>query len=481
MKKKATAVRDLQPAPYNPRKITDAQLANLKRSMDRFGDLSGIVRNVQTGNLVGGHQRTKHFDKTWHIEKEAHKDNTGTVAIGYIDTPNGRWAYREVAWDESTEKAANIAANIAANAHGGEFDLVKTGDLLHDLDIAKFDLTILGFDPNMVEELLAANGEKETKDEDLEVAPGSVPARAKAGDIWILGEHRLMCGDSTKREDVQKLMAGAKAHMVFTDAPYGVSYQAKSGQFEVIEGDHKRDDEIYKLITGAMTRAAEVTTDSAAFYVWHASSTRAEFAQALKAAGLQECQYLIWVKHGIVLGHSDYHWAHEPCFYASKEGKKPAFYGDRAQNTVWRVSLKGAQGTAIVIGQGVVLRDGKGSHILVSTKLVKGKKVRTERLAAGGNALLYALGKEDTVWEVGHDRGYIHPTQKPTELARRAIGNSSTPEQIVLDLFGGSGSTLIACEALTRKGRLMELDPKYVDAIIARWERFTGQGAVREK
>lgn len=202
---------------------------------------------------------------------------------------------------------------------------------------------------------------------------------------------------------------------------------------------------------------------------------------ALKAVGLIERQYLIWVKPGFGQGHSDYRWAHEPCFYASRDGVKPKFYGDRAEPTVWRASLRrGTEGVVTVVGPGLILRDGAGGTLVITTKTVKGKKVRALRVDEKRPVLLAGEEPGGTVWEVGRDSATIHPTQKPVELARRALQNSSKEGEVVLDLFGGSGSTLIAAEVTNRQARLMELDPKYADAIIRRWEEFTGKKVVKE-
>lgn len=180
------------------------------------------------------------------------------------------------------------------------------------------------------------------------------------------------------------------------------------------------------------------------------------------------------------MGHSDYHWAHEPCFYASKAGSKPAFYGDRSQSTIWRASMAQSKAVSTVVGPGVVLLDGAGGSLYITQRPPKGKKARQVRIAEAQTAFLQSEGGPNTVWEVARDFNYVHPTQKPVELARRAMENSSRPGEVVLDLFGGSGSTLIAAESTGRQARIMELDPAYADVIVARWEGFTGKKANRQ-
>lgn len=474
--KEPGVVRDLVPADHNPRRITEARQQQLGKSMTKFGDLSGIVYNRRTNRLVAGHQRIKHLAANAKIRRQPAQDEHGTVAIGTIVSgARASWAYREVDWDEQTEKAACIAANNA----GGDNDDDKLRGLVLELDQAGFEMELLGL--RSLESIL-----QEAKDQNeagTEDETPSVPKKAisKRGDVWVLGDHRLMCGDSTNRADMQKLMGHDCASLVYVDPPYGVSYEARSGDHEVIEGDHKRDDELHALVTGILKQAAHFTADGAAFYVWHASSTRREFEDAIRDAGLVERQYLIWVKNSIVLGHSDYRWAHEPCFYASKQGHRPAWHGDRAQPTVWRATIKKRVGLATTLGQAILLTDGSGGQVALLPRLPKGKKTRTQRLAVGQTIRIETATNGADVLEVGRDQEhYIHPTQKPVELSVRAIANSSKPGEVVLDQCGGSGSTLMGCEATGRRARIMELDPRYADAIVKRWQDATGREAKRE-
>jgi DNA modification methylase len=469
-------VRQLTPHEKNPRYISEKRSAQLGKSMSKFGDLSVIVFNRRSGRVVCGHQRIKHLAANAKINKAAAQDEHGTVALGTIVSgARASWAYREVDWDEATEKAAMIAANAA----GGDFEENGLKGLVLELDQAGFEMDLLNL--RSLDDILKEAAEaKEQGAEDEEPAPAGKP-RAKRGDVWVLGEHRVMCGDSTSRADMQKLMGHDAAHLVFTDPPYGVSYQDKAGNFEVIEGDHKRDDELHALVTGALKQAAHFSRAEAAFYIWHASSTRREFEDALRDAGLVERQYLIWVKNSIVLGHSDYRWAHEPCFYASKDGKKPLWHGDRAQPTVWRATLKKRDGMATTLGQAILLTDGKGGQVALTPRLPKGKKTRTTRLGDGQTIRIETASNSADILEVGRDQDhYVHPTQKPVELGRIAIMNSTKPGEIVLDCFGGSGMTMIAAEICGRKARVMELDAKYVDAEVKRWEELTGRTAVKE-
>jgi DNA modification methylase len=296
------------------------------------------------------------------------------------------------------------------------------------------------------------------------------------GDLWLLGRHRLLCGDATDSGDVRRLMGGALADMVFTDPPYGVGYTGgdKKEWAMLMSDDMSGDSLMAKLLLPAFRNMAESATGSAAFYVWHASSTRRDFEDAIAAAGLVEKQCIVWVKNSFQLGHADYQWAHEPCFYCEKAGQTAAFYGDRTNQTVWRASLAKKDGTEMALANGMAISDGHGNKIYVSAKPPGTRKTRFARLREGEHVLLSQGGKGGDAWEVSREAGIEHPTQKPVGLAATAIENSSEPGGSVLDLFGGSGTTLIAAEQAGRTAYLMELDPKYVDVAVRRFSRVAG-------
>ena len=476
MSKTAPVAADLNPAPYNPRKITKDALANLRKSLAEFGDLSGVVFNRRTKRLVGGHQRLKVLDPKAPITKTERKDKQGTVAAGHIETIYGRLTYREVDWPETKEKAANISAN----QNRGRWDEPMLAGLFENLRIDGIDVGLTGFTTDEIDNLLAETTDARAGEDDIPPRGGKGATRAKPGDLWALGDHRLLVGDATRAADVSRLMAGEQAAMVFTDPPYGVSYQDHNGQFEVIEGDDHRGDQLLRLLAPALKQAVLNSRADAGFYVWHASSTREEFAAAIRAAGLVERQYIIWAKPNFSVGHTDYRWAHEPCFYASRAEHKPAFHGGRAEPTVWRVAAHPKSAAAVVVGTGVLVQDGNGSALFIQGKAPNGRRTRALRLEAGRPVIIESgAGDKTTVWEVGRDRDYQHPTQKPVELARRAIENSSRKGEIVLDLFLGSGTTIIGAEATGRHCYGTEIDPVYADVILARWEGITQRQAVR--
>ena len=355
-------------------------------------------------------------------------------------------------------------------------------DLISEIgDAVPLELT--GFDYDDVQTILdelekAADSGDESEDDgaDAGTNPEDTPAATQTGDLWILGNHRLLCGDVTDEAAVERLMRGERAELVNTDPPYGVSYVSASGRFDAIANDSRTGDDLMNnLLLPAFRAYVKHTSDEAAFYVWHASSTRRDFEDALVAAGLVEKQYLIWVKNTFVLGHADYQWGHEPCFYAEKAGHSAHWYGDRTQNTVWRATLREEEGTAAALTGGIVLTDGAGNSLYLSAEAPKGKKVRRIRLSKGrGVYLSQTDGKTSDVWEVARESHTEHPTQKPVELAIRAISNSTKPGDLVLDFFGGSGSTLRAAEMTGRRCYTMELDPRYCDVIVRGYIALTG-------
>lgn len=237
----------------------------------------------------------------------------------------------------------------------------------------------------------------------------------KKGEIWLLGDHRLMCDDCTDEKTVKKLMREEKADLLLTDPPYNVNYEGATKEKLTIQNDNMEESEFHKFLQTAFKNADSVMRNGASFYIWHADSEGFNFRSACKLTGWKIRQCLIWVKNSIVLGRQDYQWKHEPCLYGWKDGSSHYFVDDRTQSTIWEFN----------------------------------KPIRNSE----------------------------HPTMKPVELMAKAVNNSSRKGNIVLDIFGGSGSTLIACEQLGRRCYTMEIDPKYCDVIIKRWEMLTGKQA----
>ena len=432
-------VGELIPYENNPRK-NDKAVPAVAKSIQEFGFKVPIV--IDKNNIiVNGHTRLK----------AAKKLGLETVPCIVADdlTPEQVRAFR---------LADNKVGEIAT------WDDDKLEEELTELT-GIIDMQDFGFEDFFDKE--AQETVKPGEDDVKEPAAVFV----KPGDLWTLGRHKLLCGDATKGTDVDRIMAGEKAQLVHTDPPYGVSYVTQSGKFDMIKNDDKTGDDLLStLLVPAFKEYVRATDPDAAFYIWHTSSTRRDFEDAMLAAGLMEKQYIIWAKPAPVLGHADYQWSHEPCFYGEKAGQHANFYGDRAQRTVWMATIHSRAAMAASLAGGVVLTDGKGSKIYVSAKPPKGKKLRYVRVADEGQTVdLQPDSTVSTVWEIGRDSKTIHPTQKPLEIPIRAINNSSKPGDLVLDFFGGSGSTLIAAEKTGRRCNTIELDPKYCSAIIDRY------------
>jgi DNA modification methylase len=318
---------------------------------------------------------------------------------------------------ESQKRAYVIADNQLAMNAGWDTTLLSLE--LADLKEQGFEMDVLGFDPKELDNLLEPEQIDGLTDEDA-VPEAPVEPKTKLGDIYQLGNHRLMCGDSTSIDAVEKLMDGQKADMVFTDPPYGVSYEGghNKKKRQGIIADTLQGDDLTDLFYESLSTAITCTKDGAAFYVWYASGKSIETFASLSKLPLKIRAIIQWykVKSGLGAFMSQYIPNCEPCMYLHKDGCSPAWYGASNEKTVWELK-----------------KESKNDY---------------------------------------------HPTQKPVELPERAMLNSSKSGDHILDLFGGSGSTLIACEKTNRHARLMELDPKYCDVIVKRWEDFTGKKAV---
>ena len=390
-------ISELIPASYNPRKWPDKEIKDLRASLEKFSLADPIVINADN-TVIGGHFRLK-------LLKEKGVDEVD------VRVPNRLL-------EEAEEKELNIRLN--RNLGLWDFDALANFDegLLKDI----------GFDFKELDRIFQL--ETQPGEDDV---PEAKETDIKLGDMFQLGEHRLMCGDSTKREDVGRLMGTEKAQMVYIDPPYGARITEfmqdahgvnRSRHWDMIEGDQFENEELQQFLEKCFKNISEFSKDNAAWYVWHAMLTQGFFTAAAAAADLLLHRQIIWVKPCLILAFGQYHWRHELCFYGWKKGHKPDFYGGHNETTVWEIDFDG-----------------------------KGRMPSTERK---------------------------HPTQKPVALAERAITNSSSRQDgIVIDLFGGSGSTLIACEKLKRICRMMEIDPGYCQVILDRWEKFTGRKSER--
>jgi DNA modification methylase len=303
-------VTKIKPAKYNPRKDLkpgDPAYEKLKRSMTEFGYVEPIIWNEETGNIVGGHQRYKILLEEGHTE----------VECVVVKLPADK------------EKALNVALNKVT----GDWEIEALADLLHELNEQDFDLSLTGFDAAEIEDLFSQVHDKDVTDDDfdLDKALEEEPV-SKPGDIWLLGRHRLICGDSTKAETYEKLMEGKKANLVLTDPPYGVAYEGSQG---TIKNDNLQDEEFYKFLLSAFTNMESIMANDASIYVFHADTKGLIFRRAFEDAGFYLSGVCQWVKQSLVLGRSPYHWKNEPCLFGWKKGGKHKWYAGRSETTIW--------------------------------------------------------------------------------------------------------------------------------------------------
>lgn len=311
-----------------------------------------------------------------------------------------------------------------------------------------FDVSLTGFESEEIDNLLNEYLDTEEDEFDLDEAINQIDEPiTKLGDIWILGKHRLMCGDSTQKEEVMRLMNKQQADMILTDPPYNVDIENSQGM--TIQNDNMNDSAFNEFLTKAFKCMNDFLKPGGAFYIWFASREHMNFESALRKNGLEVRQELIWNKNALVLGSQDYQWKHEPCLYGWKAGGSHYFIDDRTQTTVID-ELK------------------KDYSKMKKEELIQVIEDITNKL----NTTVINENKP-TVND-------IHPTMKPIKLIGRQIKNSSRIDEIILDLFGGSGSTLIAAEQSKRICYMMELDPKYCDVIVKRWETLTNKKAKLE-
>lgn len=377
----------LIPADYNPRKDLkpgDPEYEKLKRSLEEFGYVEPVIWNKTTSHVVGGHQRLKVLL------------DMGITEVECV----------VVEMDAEKEKALNVALNKIS----GDWDKDKLALLIADLQGADFDVSLTGFDPSEIDDLFKDSLKDGIKDDNFDVdAELQKPAFTKPGDVWQLGRHRLVCGDSTKADTFTALMDGKLANLVVTDPPYNVNYEGAAGK---IKNDNMGNEAFYDFLLAAFTNTEAAMAQDASIYVFHADTEGLNFRKSFSDAGFQLSGCCIWKKPSLVLGRSPYQWQHEPVLFGWKKKGKHNWYTDRKQTTIWEFE--------------------------------KPKK----------NA--------------------DHPTMKPIALLAYPIMNSSLTNCIVLDPFGGSGSTLIACEQSDRICFTIELDEKYCDVIVKRYIEQVG-------
>ena len=363
------------------------QIAQLRASLREFGFVSPAVIDADYNILVGHGRITA-----------AREEGYETVPCVFAENLT-----------EAQKRAYILADNQLALNAGWDEEMLSVE--LSDLQDQSFDLSLLGFDAGELDKLLGTGSEKDIADDDFDLTAALEKASfVEPGDIWTVGKHRVMCGDATSPEDVEKLMDGRKANLVLTDPPYGVSFKASDGL--TIQNDSLKGEEFYKFLLAAFKNMADHLEKGGAAYCFHADTEGLTFRKAFINAGFHLAGVCIWVKNSLVLGRSDYQWQHEPVLYGFLQNGKHPWYSDRKQTTIWN----------------------------------------------------YDKPK----------RNKDHPTSKPLDLLGYPIQNSSQENSVVIDTFGGSGSTLMACEQLNRVCYMMELDPKYASVILRRYVEDTG-------
>lgn len=430
------ALSEIQPYANNSRLHSAEQIAAVCASIREFGFTNPILLGAG-GVIIAGHGRFE-----------------AARALGMTSIPAIRLAHLT----KDQERALVIADNKIAE--GSTWDEARLREELRALEAAEFDLGLMGFGAKELDDLLAEVEGSSTVDliGDPDEVPEPEPVHvSRRGDVWILGQHRLICGDSTQEVDVRRV-TGGEVDCVWTDPPYNVNYEGSAGK---IQNDNMGASQFLAFLTAAFAAGAAVLKPGGPIYVAHADTEGEAFRAAFREAGLKLSGCLVWVKPSLVLGRSDYQWRHEPILYGWKPGAAHDWFAGRAETTVFDLEDDAApvrampDGTVqIDVGDRTLVVSGAG----LSIASLDGSVIRFDKPRRSGE----------------------HPTMKPVGLIVRMLRNSARPGGIVLDLFGGSGSTLMACELLGMQARLVELDPRFVDVIVRRWEEATGKRAVLE-
>jgi len=388
---KLRSIAELVPFPKNARTHSPEQITQIAASIQEFGWTNPILIGSDSG-IIAGHARLA-------AAHQLGMEKVPTINLGHLT--------------ESQRRALVLADNQLALNAGWDDALLRAE--LAALQKDDFDLSLIGFEADDLARLLAAQDAAEgLTDEDAVPDLVEQPV-SRPGDLWALGDHQLLIGDSTNVSDVEKLMRGEAADLVFTDPPYNVDHQGYTDEKLKIKGDQMSAVDFKAFLEATFSSYRGIVKPGASIYVCHSSSWQREFQNAMEMTGFAVRCQLIWSKNTFAWGFGRYKFQHEPIFYAHVAEQKDPWYGDKTQSTLWQE-----------------------------------KKPAANR---------------------------IHPTAKPVELVERALVNSSKAGDVIADLFGGSGSTLIGCERRGRKARLMEIDPRYGDCIIRRWEEYTGKRA----
>lgn len=393
---------------HNFNKGTEQGNRLLRESLEKYGAGRSMLIDKDNRIIAGNKTQQKAAELGMKV-KIVETDANTIIAVKRTDITLDSKEGREMALLDNLTTQVNLTWDKA--------ELENISDSIEGFDVSDFGFDIDKMPSVSFVESNATTQVANVEEDDFDEEKDPVEAKVKLGEIWQIGNHRLMCGDSTKSSHIAKLMNGELADLWLTDPPYNVAYDGKTKDRLTIKNDNKDDASFRAFLIDAFTAANEHMKNGAAFYIWHADIEGFNFRYAAREAELTTKQCIIWNKNSMVLGRQDFQWKHEPCLYGWKPGAPHHWYSDRKQTTVLNFD----------------------------------RPLRNEE----------------------------HPTMKPVPLFGYLVQCSSKQDDIVLDTFGGSGTTIVACEQLQRKGRCMELDPHYCDVIIARWEKMTGQKAVK--
>lgn len=411
------SIDELKPYKHNAKIHTDEQIKQIAKSIKEFGFNDPIAVDEEN-IIIEGHGRL-------FAAKELGMDKLPIIRLEGLT--------------DQQKKAYILAHNQLTLNTGFDLDILK--DELNR--ITDFNMEDFGLDIDFAEDI--------DPDDVVEVEVPNIPTfpKSKYGEIYQLGNHRLMCGNSININDVAKLMNGELADLLFTDPPYNNDDDLVSNTGKGIDKNNSMSDESFsEFLINAFNNAHDQLKEGGAYYVWSSSVIIAQFIDCLKAADLPMHQLLIWVKNSINMGHSDYKWKHEPCLYGWKPGASHYFINEYNNPTI------------------------------IEEDQLDFSKMKKEEMQQLLEYIFSDKVKTTIIYE-HRAKNDLHPTMKPLKMCADLIHNSSKQNELVLDLFGGSGSTMMACEQLNRKCYMMEYDPKYVDVIIERWETFTGQKAIK--
>lgn len=438
------AVSALTPHPKNNNTHPPRQIELLAKIIRENGWRGAITISERSGYITKGHGRLM-----------------AAMAAGMNEAPVEYQGYANEAEELADLLADNKIAELA------EFDDEKTRALLLNLKDFDIDFEIAGFEITDVDKLISLGNPGKTDPDQVPDLDPAQPPQSKIGQIWALGDHRLICSDARDAAAIERLMHGDLAHMVFTDPPYNVNYQGRKTKRKKIKNDNLPAIDFRELIEAAFVNAFNNSIGGAGIYICHADLEWKTFRESMINAGWLLKQSLVWEKNSFVLGRQDYQWRHEPILYGWKPAPTGAgghrWYGGRKQDTV------------VPLPDGVMIEHIGEDTVVVTVDIGLQRLVLQvpsyDVIFAGDDAL-------QSIWKVAKPlKSEEHPTMKPVALIERAIRNSSRPGEIVLDMFCGSGSTLMACETTGRRARTSELDPHYCDIIVKRWEDYTGKKA----